>query len=249
MGSGSASSGSGRVGKGERFFLVYLVLRLSALDPFLLFSRKQKKNMAAMALHARGSAPVFVLGCLVLLLGGVAAEAAASDAVECDIVVAGGSTASLAAAITAAEADRSLSVCLTEITDWPGGQMTAGGWAEEGKEREGRRGRQRLRWTRVRGCLVRAEMPMFRVLFGVKGGGGQEREKRRWEEGKVGGRREERREGEEKKKKREVSERFSTWRLFCGAKAESSRVRRTQCWKWRARTREREKRENGWERT
>ena len=228
MGSGSASSGSGRVGKGERFFLVYLVLRLSALDPFLLFSRKQKKNMAAMALHARGSAPVFVLGCLVLLLGGVAAEAAA---------------------ITAAEADRSLSVCLTEITDWPGGQMTAGGWAEEGKEREGRRGRQRLRWTRVRGCLVRAEMPMFRVLFGVKGGGGQEREKRRWEEGKVGGRREERREGEEKKKKREVSERFSTWRLFCGAKAESSRVRRTQCWKWRARTREREKRENGWERT
>ncbi|EDQ86953.1 uncharacterized protein MONBRDRAFT_27772 [Monosiga brevicollis MX1] len=45
----------------------------------------------------------------------------------CDIVVAGGSTASLAAAITAAEADASLTVCFTEITDWPGGQMTAGG--------------------------------------------------------------------------------------------------------------------------
>jgi hypothetical protein len=47
--------------------------------------------------------------------------------VSCDVVVAGGSTASLAAAITAAEADRSLTVCFTEITDWPGGQMTASG--------------------------------------------------------------------------------------------------------------------------
>ena len=40
--------------------------------------------------------------------------------VTCDIVVAGGSTASLAAAITAAEANASLTVCFTEITDWPG---------------------------------------------------------------------------------------------------------------------------------
>ena len=47
--------------------------------------------------------------------------------IECDIVVAGGSTASLAAAITAAEAAKELTVCFTEVTDWPGGQMTAGG--------------------------------------------------------------------------------------------------------------------------
>eukprot|EP00040_Diaphanoeca_grandis_P005538 m.33269 g.33269 ORF g.33269 m.33269 type:complete len:680 (-) comp16786_c0_seq1:136-2175(-) len=47
--------------------------------------------------------------------------------IKCDIVVAGGSTASLAAAITAAEADASMAVCFTDFTDWPGGQMTAGG--------------------------------------------------------------------------------------------------------------------------
>ena len=50
------------------------------------------------------------------------------ETVTCDIAIAGGSTASLAAAITAAEADQSLTVCFTEITDWPGGQMTAGVW-------------------------------------------------------------------------------------------------------------------------
>jgi ribulose 1,5-bisphosphate synthetase/thiazole synthase len=53
-------------------------------------------------------------------------HAARQVSLDCDIVIAGGSTASLAAAITAAEADRSLTVCFTEITDWPGGQMTAG---------------------------------------------------------------------------------------------------------------------------
>jgi hypothetical protein len=52
---------------------------------------------------------------------------AASSTVACDIVVAGGATASLAAAITAAEAAPELTVCFTEVTDWPGGQMTAGG--------------------------------------------------------------------------------------------------------------------------
>lgn len=46
---------------------------------------------------------------------------------HCDILIAGGSTAALAAAITAAEADQSLAVCLAEPTDWPGGQMTASG--------------------------------------------------------------------------------------------------------------------------
>jgi hypothetical protein len=46
--------------------------------------------------------------------------------ISCDIVIAGGSTASLAAAITAAEAAPELHVCFTDPTDWPGGQMTAG---------------------------------------------------------------------------------------------------------------------------
>ena len=61
----------------------------------------------------------------ILVLAALAASAAAQ--VMCDIVIAGGSTASLAAAITAAEAAPELSVCFTELTDWPGGQMTAGG--------------------------------------------------------------------------------------------------------------------------
>ncbi|KAA0159782.1 hypothetical protein FNF28_05692 [Cafeteria roenbergensis] len=52
---------------------------------------------------------------------------AAPVRISCDIVVAGGSTASVAAAITAAEAAPELQVCLTELTDWPGGQLTAGG--------------------------------------------------------------------------------------------------------------------------
>ena len=47
--------------------------------------------------------------------------------IDCDIAIAGGSTASLAAAITAAEAAPELHVCFTDPTDWPGGQMTAGG--------------------------------------------------------------------------------------------------------------------------
>eukprot|EP01047_Picozoa_sp_COSAG01_P030857 COSAG01_NODE_2165_length_8256_cov_22.675003_7_plen_412_part_00 len=54
-------------------------------------------------------------------------SAASVETVACDIAVLGGSTSSLAAAITAAEAAPSLSVCFTEITDWPGGQMTSGG--------------------------------------------------------------------------------------------------------------------------
>ena len=51
----------------------------------------------------------------------------AFDSHDCDVLVAGGSTAALATAITAAEADRTLTVCLTEPTDWPGGQMTSSG--------------------------------------------------------------------------------------------------------------------------
>eukprot|EP00730_Choanoeca_flexa_P013337 TRINITY_DN5212_c0_g1_i2.p1 TRINITY_DN5212_c0_g1~~TRINITY_DN5212_c0_g1_i2.p1 ORF type:complete len:656 (+),score=135.69 TRINITY_DN5212_c0_g1_i2:31-1998(+) len=63
--------------------------------------------------------------CTALLV--LASSTVWADDIHCDIVIAGGSTASLAAAITAAEADTSLTVCFTEITDWPGGQMTSGG--------------------------------------------------------------------------------------------------------------------------
>ena len=64
---------------------------------------------------------------LALLCLAATVTAAAAELVHCDIAVAGGSAASLAAAVTAAEADPSLRVCLTDWTDWPGGQMTSGG--------------------------------------------------------------------------------------------------------------------------
>eukprot|EP00750_Incisomonas_marina_P001552 INCI1132.3.p1 GENE.INCI1132.3~~INCI1132.3.p1 ORF type:complete len:495 (+),score=74.00 INCI1132.3:469-1953(+) len=79
----------------------------------------------------------YAASCTVLLLSGAAADehfqAAAPEEPwptvpsHCDILVAGGSTAALAAAITAAEANAEAVVCLTEPTDWPGGQMTSSG--------------------------------------------------------------------------------------------------------------------------
>lgn len=44
---------------------------------------------------------------------------------QCDVIIAGGSTAALAAALTSAREERL--TCLIEPTDWPGGQMTASG--------------------------------------------------------------------------------------------------------------------------
>lgn len=44
---------------------------------------------------------------------------------QCDVIVAGGSTAALAAALASAREGRI--TCLIEPTDWPGGQMTASG--------------------------------------------------------------------------------------------------------------------------
>lgn len=44
---------------------------------------------------------------------------------QCDVIVAGGSTAALAAALASAREERL--TCLIEPTDWPGGQMTASG--------------------------------------------------------------------------------------------------------------------------
>ena len=46
---------------------------------------------------------------------------------ECDVVVAGGSLASAAAAVAAGNASNSTRVCFIEITDWPGGQASASG--------------------------------------------------------------------------------------------------------------------------
>lgn len=67
---------------------------------------------------------------LLLLLTGSCA------ALHCSVVILGGSTAALAAAITAAKENESLSVCLSEVrikavelmlqpTDWLGGQLTS----------------------------------------------------------------------------------------------------------------------------
>ena len=46
---------------------------------------------------------------------------------HCDVIVAGGSTAALAAALGAARDNAQLQVCLTEPTDWLGGQLTSAG--------------------------------------------------------------------------------------------------------------------------
>lgn len=59
------------------------------------------------------------------------AETRDSDALRqgtpdrCDVLVAGGSTAALSAAITAAEVCPACTVCLTEPTDWIGGQLVS----------------------------------------------------------------------------------------------------------------------------
>lgn len=63
-----------------------------------------------------------MLCALLLLVSAFQIHATVSP--KCDIVIAGGSLASLAAAITAANASKS-AVCFLEATDWPGGQMTA----------------------------------------------------------------------------------------------------------------------------
>ena len=48
-----------------------------------------------------------------------------SSPIQCDIFIAGGSTASFSAALTAARLKRNSSVCLTDPTDWIGGQLTS----------------------------------------------------------------------------------------------------------------------------
>jgi len=47
------------------------------------------------------------------------------ESVACDVIIAGGSLASLSAAVSAANYSSDLTVCFLEPTDWPGGQLTA----------------------------------------------------------------------------------------------------------------------------
>jgi hypothetical protein len=56
----------------------------------------------------------------------VAGSSLSKQRVEtCDVIIAGGSLASLAAAVAAANHSSTLNVCFLEPTDWPGGQLTA----------------------------------------------------------------------------------------------------------------------------
>ncbi|MFW5741516.1 MAG: FAD-dependent oxidoreductase, partial [Myxococcota bacterium] len=52
-------------------------------------------------------------------------QSSAVTSLDCDVVVAGGTTAALATALTSAR--EGVKTCLLEPTDWPGGQLTAGG--------------------------------------------------------------------------------------------------------------------------
>ena len=72
--------------------------------------------------------PVVAVATAVVTAGEVVADAwPVAPPAHCDVLVAGGSTSALAAALTAAEADENVTVCLAEPTDWPGGQMTSSG--------------------------------------------------------------------------------------------------------------------------
>ena len=75
------------------------------------------------------AAALFIVGCKERTFN--ASDKAQSDislnfgSPQCDVIVAGGSTAALAAALSSAREERL--TCLIEPTDWPGGQMTASG--------------------------------------------------------------------------------------------------------------------------
>ncbi len=60
---------------------------------------------------------------LTLIAATVAGAGADRDA-YCDVVIVGGSSAALGAALAAAEVSPELTVCLTDPTDWLGGQLT-----------------------------------------------------------------------------------------------------------------------------
>ena len=74
-----------------------------------------------------------------ITVGAIAAAAAgdlAGDPGRCDVLVAGGSTAALSAALTAAVAEPALSICLTEPTDELGGQLNYNPAIDYGHEPE-----------------------------------------------------------------------------------------------------------------
>jgi hypothetical protein len=64
---------------------------------------------------------------LVALVALSVASRAARVITDCDVVVVGGNLGGVAAALGAADSGPSLQICYTDITDWPGGQATAGG--------------------------------------------------------------------------------------------------------------------------
>lgn len=69
-----------------------------------------------------------VIGALVLaivMLGAMGAQASPVHTLECEVVVAGGGFAGVAASLEALSLNRK--VCMTEITDWVGGQVSAQG--------------------------------------------------------------------------------------------------------------------------
>ena len=95
-------------------------------------------NTTQLLLHAReGCKSMLMPHWLKILLAYIACElffryvAAAplsqqrGESVACDVIIAGGSLASLAAAVSAANYSSALTVCFLEPTDWPGGQLTA----------------------------------------------------------------------------------------------------------------------------
>lgn len=62
---------------------------------------------------------------LVIFFAVAASSVAAASTLTCDVIVAGGSLASVSAAVSAANASSAARVCLLDITDWVGGQLTA----------------------------------------------------------------------------------------------------------------------------
>ena len=58
------------------------------------------------------------------MVGITPANGLAAPPYQCDVVIAGGSLASAAAAIAAGETSTTSRVCFLEVTNWPGGQAT-----------------------------------------------------------------------------------------------------------------------------
>jgi ribulose 1,5-bisphosphate synthetase/thiazole synthase len=64
---------------------------------------------------------------VLLILATSVAALSTTNKLECDVLILGGSLSAVSAAITASRSFPNLHVCLTEPTDWPGGQFTSSG--------------------------------------------------------------------------------------------------------------------------